>query len=139
MVVFNGSKKEIAISPNLKVDVQGEDLFQFKEDLQVWTYGVYLIYDGFYVGALYQNKHVISHYKNTNSWILAAGVKIDAGKDSKFFIGLSYDANTTGVGTKAGGVYEIAFRWTGNHIQGIFGGGKRKNKNKKYLNCFSFF
>ncbi len=138
MVVFNGSKKEIAISPNLKVDLQGEDLFKFKEDLQVWTYGVYLLYDGFYVGALYQNKHIVSHYKNTNSWILAVGVKFDTGKDSKFFVGLSYDANTTGVGTRAGGVYEIAFRWTGNDVVGVFGK-KRKNKNKKYLNCFSFF
>lgn len=138
MVVFNGTKKEIAVSPNLKIDVQGEDLFQFKENLQVYTYGVYVLYDAFYVGALYQNKHIVSHYKNTDSWILAVGAKFDTGKDSKFFVGLSYDANTTGVGTKAGGVYEIAFRWTGNYFKGFFGG-KRKNKNKKYLNCFSFF
>ncbi len=138
MVVFNGSKKEIAVSPNLKIDVQGEDLFKFKEVLQVYTYGAYLLYDGFYVGALYQNKHIFSHYKNTNSWILAVGASMDAGKDSKFFVGLSYDANTTGVGTRAGGVYEIAFRWTGNYVQGIFGG-KRKSKNKKYLKCFNFF
>jgi type IX secretion system PorP/SprF family membrane protein len=138
MVVFHGSKKEIAISPNIKFDTQGDDLFQFRENLQVFTYGVYLLYDGFYVGALYQNKNIVSNYKNTNSWILAAGLKVSSGKDSKFFIGLSYDANITGVGTRAGGVYEIAFRWTGNYVKGIFGG-KRKNKSKKYLKCFSFF
>ena len=64
--------------------------------------------------------------------------KFKTGKESNFFVGLSYDANTTGVGTRAGGVYEIAFRWTGNGVVGLFGS-KRKNKNKKYLKCFSFF
>ena len=138
MVVFRGTKKEIAISPNIKIDVQGEDLFKFSEDLQVYTYGVYVLYDAFYLGALYQNKNIVSSFKNTDSWILAVGAKVSTGKESNFFIGLSYDANTTGVGTRAGGVYEIAFRWNGSYIKGLFGG-KRKNKNKKYLKCFSFF
>ena len=138
MVVFSGTKKEIAVSPNIKIDVQGEDIFTFSENLQVYTYGIYVLYDAFYIGALYQNKNVVSSYKNTDSWILAVGAKFKTSKESNFFIGLSYDANTTGVGTKAGGVYEIAFRWTGNHVQGLFGG-KRKNRNKKYLKCFNFF
>ena len=129
---------KIAFSPNIKVDLQGENIFQFKDNLQVYTYGAYLLYDAFYVGALYQNKHVVSSFKNTDSWILAVGAKFKTGKESNFFVGLSYDANTTGVGTRAGGVYEIAFRWTGNGVVGLFGS-KRKNKNKKYLKCFSFF
>ena len=138
MVVFGGTKKEIAISPNIKVDLQGDHLFQFSNNLQVYTYGLYVVYDAFYVGALYQNKNIISSFKNTDSWILALGAKFKTGKESNFFVGLSYDTNTTGVGTKAGGVYEIAFRWNGTSFGGLFGG-KRKNKNKKFLKCFSFF
>src|SRR5690606_3551331 len=137
MVVFNGSKKEIALSPNIKVDLQGDNVFKFREDLQVFTYGVYVLYDGFYVGALHQNKHLISHYKNTNAWILAVGAYFDGKKDSRFFIGLSYDANTTGVGMKGGGVYEVAFRWNGNQFAGILGG-KRKYKGKRFLKCHNF-
>ena len=66
------------------------------------------------------------------------GAYVKSGKDNSFFVGFSYDANTTGVGTRAGGVYEIAFRWTGAVVAGIFGAG-RKKKSKQYLKCFNFF
>ena len=138
LTFFNSTKKEIMISPNIKVDVQGEGLFQFQENLQVFTYGGYFLYEGFYVGALYQNKNIFSHHKNTNAWILAVGTYIDSNKDGKMFIGFSYDANTTGVGATAGGVYEIAFRWTGNAKVSILGNG-RKRSSKRLLDFHRFF
>lgn len=140
LTFFNSTKKEILISPNIKVDVQGDALLQFKENLQVFTYGAYFLYEGFYVGALYQNKNIFSHHRNTNAWILAVGAYIDSekDKDSKFFVGFSYDANTTGVGAGAGGVYEIAFRWTGNAGVSIFGDGSKK-RSKRSLDCYRFF
>ena len=138
LTFFNSSKKEVMISPNIKIDVQGEGLFQFKQNLQVFTYGGYFLYEGFYVGALYQNKNIFSSYRNTNAWILAVGAYIDSNKDSKMFVGFSYDANTTGVGAAAGGVYEIAFRWTGNAKVSILGNGRRKSA-KRALDCHRFF
>ncbi len=138
LTFFNSTKKEILLSPNLKVDVQGEGLFKFTENLQVFTYGAYFIYESFYVGAMYQNKNIFSHHKNTNAWILAVGTYIDTAKDQSLFIGFSYDANTTGVGTAAGGVYEISFRWTGNPKMSILGDGSRK-RAKRALDCYRFF
>ncbi len=141
-LVFIGStKKKIAISPNFKFDVQGDDLLQLKENLQVFTYGLYLFYEGAYVGAFYQNKQALSNLKNTNSLILAVGAYVKASKSKnkrKFFIGLSYDANTTGLGTRAGGVYEFAFRWNFNTKKHLFGGG-RGSSSKNVLDCNNFF
>ncbi len=141
LTYFNTGKNELMISPNFKADVQGDGLFKFKDNLQVFTYGGYLLYNGYYVGALYQNKNVLSHHKNTNAWILAFGAYVEYNKGKKMFIGFSYDANTTGVGAAAGNVYEIAFRWTGNSTVSIFGppgGGKGKN-GKRALDCYHFF
>jgi type IX secretion system PorP/SprF family membrane protein len=148
LTYFNGTKNKIMVSPNFKVDVQGDGLFHFKENLQVFTYGAYLLYQGYYFGALYQNKNVLSHYKNTNAWILAIGAYVKSDKGQTTFIGFSYDANLTGVGTAAGGVYEIAVRWTGNGSVSIFGGkgpggsgngnGRKSGKARK-LDCYHFF
>lgn len=138
LTFFNSTKKEIMISPNIKVDVQGDALLQFEENLQVFTYGGYFLYEGVYVGALYQNKNIFSSHRNTNAWILAVGAYVESDKDSRMFFGFSYDANTTGVGARAGGVYEVAFRWTGNAKVSIFGDGK-KRRSKRSLDCYRFF
>ena len=148
LTYFNGTKNKLMLSPNFKADIQGDALLQFKENLQVFTYGAYLLYHGYYFGAMYQNKNVLSHYKNTNAWILAIGAYIQSEKGQTTFIGFSYDVNTTGVGTAAGGVYEVAFRWTSNASLSIFGAGKkgyasgRKGKGRrkpKKLDCYHFF
>lgn len=145
---FNGTKNKIMLSPNFKVDIQGDGLFKFKENLQVFTYGGYLLYQGYYFGAMYQNKNVLSRHENTNAWIIALGAHIKSEKGQTMFIGFSYDANTTGVGTAAGGVYEIAFRWTGKGSVSIFGGGRkgggkgrkgRGSRKPKKLDCYHFF
>ncbi len=140
---FNGSKKSISISPNIKYDLQGEQLGQVKQNLQVLTYGCYLIYEGLYVGALYQNKKPIAGIENTNALILAFGTFINPktkGRTQKnnLFLGLSYDANTTGLGSRAGGVIEVAFRWNFTDAPGLFGG-SRKGSAKRAMDCTKFF
>ncbi|MFT5763871.1 MAG: type IX secretion system PorP/SprF family membrane protein, partial [Saprospiraceae bacterium] len=114
LVFFNGKKSKVSISPNIKIDLQGDRFFSPRQHLQVFTYGLYLLYDGIYIGAFYQNKHLLSQYKDTNAFIFAVGAYLNNSKETNrnFFLGLSYDANTTGLGPRAGGVYEIAFRWT---------------------------
>ncbi|MEM1323013.1 MAG: PorP/SprF family type IX secretion system membrane protein [Bacteroidota bacterium] len=138
--VFGGSKQKIAISPNLKYDIQGDDLLNTKENLQVFTAGSYVLYEGLYVGAFYQNKFLTAGFQHTNALILALGAYIDSGRKDKghFFIGFSYDANTTGVGLRGGGVYELAFRWTMADAPALFGG-RRKSTSRKTLDCYKFF
>ena len=144
---FNGSKKSISISPNIKYDIQGDQIGQLNQNLQVLTMGCYLLYEGVYIGGLYQNKRLIAGVQNTNAMIIAFGTFLNGnskGRSSKnnMFLGLSYDANTTGVGSRAGGVIEVAFRWNFKDAPGLFGASnssKRKSSNKKVMDCTKFF
>ena len=79
--------------------------------------------------------------QNTNALILAFGTFIESkkpGKSNNMFVGLSYDANTTGLGSRAGGVIEAAFRWNFNDAPGLFGG-SRKSSAKRAMDCTRFF
>ncbi len=141
ILYFNGTKKRFSISPNIKMDVQGDKLFVPRQNLQVMTYGLYLLYDGIYVGAFYQNKHLLPQFRNTNALIFALGAYVNTGARDKqsFFVGLSYDANTTGLGTRAGGVFELAVRWTLREAAGISGAMGRRSSSRKILDCYDFF
>ena len=141
LLYFNGKKKKLAISPNLKYDLQGESSFSRGKGLQVFTYGVYVLYEGIYFGVYYQNKNPFPQPRNTNALIFAAGAYINTGnkEQQQFFIGFSYDANTTGVGPRAGGVYEIALRWTMRPTASILGNNKKRKSSKRLLDCYDFF
>ena len=136
---FANGAKSIAVSPTLKLDIQGDKLSDWQSNLQVFSIGGYIVYDGIYVGALYQNKKLITDQRNTNAFILAFGayLKRPKSKAKNVFLGFSFDANTTGVGTRAGGVYELAFRWNFTGAQGIFNSDRRSSK--KSLDCYKFF
>lgn len=141
LLYFNGNRKKLAISPNLKYDLQGEVSSVDGSGLQVFTYGAYLLYEGIYFGIYYQNKNPFPQFENTNALIFAMGAYVDAGKkDQKsFFIGFSYDANTTGLGARAGGVYEIALRWTMRPTASLFAKHKKRKSSKRLLDCYDFF
>ena len=140
MIIIGKGKQQISFSPNVKYDIQGERLLNFKENLQVITYGCYMLYEGIYFGAFYQNKFLVSQFKHTNAFILTMGAYVDSGRKqkNKLFLGFSYDANTTGVGTQAGGVYELAVRITFSEAPNIFGAPGRSS-SKKALDCYHFF
>ena len=139
LVYYSNKKKTVAVSPNFKYDIQGDKLFDFKQNFQVITYGAYLIFDGVYFGAMYQNKIPILGLKNTNALIFAMGAQFKVNKVNQYFIGFSYDANTSGLGTRAGGVYEVAFRWSGISILQPKGGKRKRPRKKKPIDCFKFF
>ena len=138
--IFAGRGRNFQISPNFKFDLQGEDLFSTKQNLKVFTYGFYILYEGVYFGAFYQNKHPGIDVKNTNAFIITIGAYIKSGRRTdkkKMFIGFSFDANMTGVGTRAGSVYEIAFRYTFENARTLFKGSR--SRDKKVLDCPSFY
>ena len=141
LVYLGGQKKkEIAISPNIKYDVQSSNIFGDAEKLQVTTYGFYLLYEGIYMGAMYQHKLLISAPKHTNAFIFSFGAYMDSGRKdaTRYFVGMSYDANTTGLGTTAGGVFELSFRATFTQAPTIFGGLLKKGK-PNVLDCKRLF
>ncbi len=140
LVFFNGKKSKISISPNIKIDLQGDRFFVPRQHLQVITYGLYILYDGIYIGAFYQNKHTFPQFKDTNAFIFAMGAYLSNRnqQNRNFFLGFSYDANTTGLGPRAGGVYEVALRWLMKGSASVKGKSKR-GRSKRILDCTNFF
>lgn len=140
---IDGTKKHIDISPNVRYDVQGENIMKPSTCIRVVTYGAYAIYEGLFAGLFYQNKFFVASPSNTNAWILTAGAYLGGNeamknKGHKLFLGFSYDGNTTGLGTKTGGTYEVAVRYNFSTLPTLFGPNKKKNA-KKVLDCKSFY
>jgi type IX secretion system PorP/SprF family membrane protein len=128
--IDGAGRKQIAWSPNLKMD--------FQEGLSVMTLGVYGIYETLYFGVLYQDKTLAFDPRNTNNVSFAFGYKAKFNKTQSLLFGYSFDANVSGLSTRTGGSHEIAIRYNINDIQ-IFKQGVHDKKGKRIMNCKAFF
>lgn len=143
-MILRGTGKALSISPNFKFDIQGENPVNFGQSLKVFTLGAYLLYEGFYLGALYQDRMPFpSGIKHTNSFILALGGYMGGNRpgrqeEQRFFLGFSVDINTTGLGVAGGNAYELALRYNFGGDVSLFGN-RRSRSTNSFLDCKSFF
>ncbi len=97
-------------SPNIKMEWQNGQL--------LGTIGAFAQFGGGYLGFFHQNKYFVPENLNTNSLIFNAGMKFPfENSGNNMLIGISYDANTTGLGTSAGGSFEMTMRFNWTHVQ----------------------
>ncbi len=126
--IFRSSKKKLAWSPNLKYDLQA--------GISVLTGGFYLMYGGFYIGTLYQSEQPLD-LTDTNALIFTSGVEARMQNDMSITFGYSYDANTTGLGTRAGGVHEVTTKINFANAR-LSAKSKRRNAGR-FMKCQHFF
>ena len=144
VTILKGVNNEFSISPNFRFDMQGPNLFAPKENLKIYSLGSYFLFKGFYLGGFFQSKTPFpSGPKDTQAWTAVLGAYLPTGyknkpDDHRFFIGLSIDFNSTGVGTTAGNVYEIALRYNFANMPGLFGK-KGGATSKQILDCKHFY
>ncbi len=126
----NFANRLIYISPNIKVDYQG--------DIQVYSYGLYIISSPIYIGGFYQNRTPSFDIKNTNFLTLTGGIETNIAKSTTINVGYSYDLSLTGLSTRVRGIHEISMRINFGNVSmfGVSGNsskyhGKRKAKNMK--------
>ncbi len=139
---LQGVKNEFAISPNFKFDIQGDNLFNFSQSLQVFTLGANVLYHNLYAGLYYQDRFPFpGGIQHTNAFIVVGGVDLELGHSAsahKLFIGFSVDINTTGLGIEGGNVYELALRYNFADFPGLatksYGA-----SSKRILDCKSFY
>lgn len=134
---LRGSGKEISLSPNFKLDMQGYKFLSIKENLTVSTFGLYTLVDNFYLGILYQNRFWLPNGFHTDAMIFTMGAYTNPANRPKsnvpsLFFGLSVDFNATGVGPAAGSVFELTFRYRFDTELNI-GGRLRGNRSSKHL------
>lgn len=136
----NFGQRLVYLSPNIKVDYQG--------DIQVYSYGIYVISSPIYVGGFYQNRTPSVDLQNTNFVTLTGGFEANIAQTTILNIGYSYDISLTGLNTKVRGVHEISMRINFGNVSmfGVSGNaskyhGKRKAKNMrrgKKGSCYQF-
>ena len=144
MTILSGSGTEVAISPNFRLDSQGDQFLNFKNNMTVGTVGIYGLVDNFQVGLLYQNRFYLPNNIHTDAYILTIGAYTNSGLRKRnsmppLFLGLSMDLNTTGVGPRAGSAFEftLRYRFLENARFGLRMRGKSSNRN--VMDCKSFF
>jgi type IX secretion system PorP/SprF family membrane protein len=145
--ILKGAGREIAFSPNFKFDMQGVNLLNFSQNLKVFTLGTYVLYEGLYLGAFYQDMLPLpTGLGNTNAVILSIGGYLgghqqQGGRDQqRLFIGLSVDVNTTGLGVSGGNTYELALRYNLADAPSLFGRrGSRQRAAERLMDCKDFF
>lgn len=125
---YKRGKQTLAWSPNLKLDVQN--------GISALTAGLYMMYNGFYLGTFYQSEQPFD-FSDTNAIIFTGGIEITMPNDDTFHIGYSYDANTTGIGTRTHGSHEITTKFNFGSIR-LSPTRKRYGKNRS-LKCHLFF
>jgi type IX secretion system PorP/SprF family membrane protein len=147
MTVLRGVGNYFALSPNVKLDVQGYDIFSGQGNLMVGTAGMFALIQHFYVGLFYQNRFYAPNAIHTDAFILTVGgylsTQASQGVDQPdLWFGISADLNSTGLGPGAGSVFELTLRYR-LQPQGKLGGrpGSRSGSRstKKILDCKHFF
>ena len=133
---LEGPGRDITLSPNFR--------YETREDLNLFTGGLYFLYNGYYFGAFMQSQSFLpSNTLDTHSLILIVGSYIPTRKNGnqvtqKLFLGISGSFDATGLGTRAGGIWEAAVRYNFSAVPGFFSGKKRRN-NSRIFKCKSFF
>lgn len=136
----NFGKRLIYLSPNIKADYQG--------DIQVYSYGLYVISNPVYIGGFYQNRTPGFDGNNTNFITVIGGLEFSVADHTTLNMAYSFDLSLTGLSTKARGIHEISVKINFDQVS-LFGAssgqtgryGKRKAKSMRRNSkskCFQF-
>jgi type IX secretion system PorP/SprF family membrane protein len=114
-------------SPNVKMEWQQGQL--------LGTIGAFAQFGGGYLGIFHQNKYFVPENLNTNALMFNAGMKFPfENSGNNMLIGISYDANTTGLGTAAAGSFEMTMRFNWSHVQ-FFRNANGKMQKGREMKC----
>lgn len=115
---LRGVGNKVVLSPNFRLESQGPNPVAFGRSLTLLSGGLYAVFlNQFTAGALLNRRSPLPGGRHTNSTTLALGFSslpqatMGAAKKDIFYIGLSVDVNTSGLGVKSNNAYELNFRY----------------------------
>lgn len=135
IIYLRGVDNEITFSPNIR--------YENRQGTQLVSSGLYFLYKTIYLGSFLQSRTFIPlDRSDTHSVIFIGGFYVPTKQlgsitDQKLFIGLSASFDTTGIGTRAGSIYEIAMRYNFSSVPNLFS--RAQNRASKILDCKNFF
>ena len=141
---LRGVGRKITLSPNLRIESQGTNPLNLSESLTLVSAGIYVIFlNQFTTGVLYHSRAPFAGAKHTNAFTLTAGFSSQPQKkkEDNFYLGLSVDVNTSGLGFRSNNIYELNLRYAFRGLKTFCdkGQGKgRKWSRGKTMDCPHF-
>jgi len=141
---LQGVGRHITLSPNFRFESQGPNPLNPAKSLTLFSGGLYVIFlNQFTTGVLYHSRAPLAGAKHTNSMTLSAGFSSQPQKKKKdnFYLGLSVDVNTSGLGIRSNNVYELNLRYAFRGLKTFCERGQgsgRKPPRGKALDCPHF-
>jgi type IX secretion system PorP/SprF family membrane protein len=141
LVVLEGSAKKMIVSPNFRLEMQGNSPLNPVKSLTLFTGGAYFIFEQAVFGAYYHSRAPLPGIKHTNALSLSIGFT-QSEKELKrygYFLGLSVDVNMNGVGIRSGNVYELNMRYNFRKIRPICYKKHAATTRKTVMECKDFY
>lgn len=141
---LRGVGRKITLSPNARIESQGANPFNLGKSLTLVSAGMYVIFlNQFTTGVLYHSRAPFAGAKHTNAFTLTAGFSSQPQKkkEDNFYLGLSVDVNTSGLGFRSNNIYELNLRYAFRGLKTFCdkGQGKgRKWSRGKTMECPHF-
>ena len=141
---LQGVGRRITRSPNFRFETQGPNPLNLGKSLTLFSGGLYVIFlNQFTVGTMYHSRAPLAGAKHTNAMSISAGFSSQpqGKKKDNFYLGLSVDVNTSGLGIRSNNIYELNLRYAFRGMK-TFGergqGNGRKRPRGKSLDCPHF-
>lgn len=141
---LQGVGRHITLSPNFRFESQGPKSWNPGKSITQFSGGLYVIFlNQFTTGLLYHTRAPLAGAKHTNSVTLSAGFSSQPQpkKRDNFYLGLSIDVNTSGLGIRSNNIYELNLRYSlmglKNFCERGQGKGRVRPKGKR-LDCPHF-
>jgi len=141
---LRGVGRQITLSPNFRFESQGPNPLNPAKSLTLFSGGIYVIFlNQFTTGLLYHSRAPLAGAKHTNAMTLSAGFSSQPQKKKKdnFYLGISVDVNTSGLGIRSNNVYELNLRYAFRGLKTFCDRGQgsgRKAPRGKSLDCPHF-
>ncbi len=141
---LRGVGRHLTLSPNFRFESQGPNPLNPVKSLTLFSGGIYVIFlNQFTTGLLYHSRAPLAGAKHTNSMTLSAGFSSQPQKkkNDNFYLGLSVDVNTSGLGIRSNNVYELNLRYAFRGLKTFCDRGQgsgRKRPRGKSLDCPHF-
>jgi type IX secretion system PorP/SprF family membrane protein len=141
---LQGVGRHLTLSPNFRFESQGPNPLNPAKSITLFSGGLYVVFlNQFTTGVLYHTRAPLAGAKHTNAVTIAAGFSNQPQKKLKdnFYLGLSVDINTSGLGIRSNNIYELNLRYAFRGLKTFCDRGQGKGRVRpkgKRLDCPHF-
>lgn len=141
LTYLSGSTHKMVVSPNFRLETQGFNPLNLGKSTTLFSAGAYFIFEQAVFGAYYHNRSPLPGYGNTTAVALSLGFTHNEKKEKKhgYYFGVSVDVSASGLGPRAGNVYELQMRYNFRDVRPISAKKHKATTRKTVMECKDFY